>query len=277
MGAPSTRIPADLLERGHAVVEEQEAIARRLEGDRKGWFAVAYAAVTRHELGHIFGGRYAHPAMKLREVVCFHHAWAANLAAWERGDTGAVEPHWQVALSRAESAGREQALCRVMPSVCVREALLPSVEAHVRLDLPRAVVQAHRSLRQAEGGGLPLRAFREDFFRMQGVFALATADIGASIARRGRPWDPGSWRWVQRRRFDADFDLPAERRLVWEKAVLVADALRRGLGVHEADACLRRALPARHPGLAPFAVAGWELPVLDWYRRFCDEPCPGPG
>jgi Ser/Thr protein kinase RdoA (MazF antagonist) len=239
-------------------------------GDGVGWFAKVYYYVTRFELEMIDGGHYTYPIMKLQEVVAFYDTYRVNLERWLESPTHpSLEPNWREAFQAARSAGDRW---HALPSLEVMRELLPSIEAHIRFDLPRAIAavfEAHYAQ-----SGLALSAFKQDFDRMQIVFDRASEavqkDIGAATERsspvRSR-LDPGRSRLLQKYGFPFVFNTLTQRQFAWERAEdLVA---LHAQGLHD-QAAIQRDLEDGHEVRHPFhprdsfSVAGKHIDDYNW-------------
>ena len=144
----------------------------------KYWFAKVYYFVTTHELAAIDSAVYLYPHMKMQEVAQFHAAYKANLDAWNAGNKDKVEAHWKKAFEAAES---EQGGSLLKPrSMELMHALLPSMQAHIRFDLPRAIATCFA----LHHGGIPgtsMADFRTDFDGMGPVFDKAQTSLLSEI------------------------------------------------------------------------------------------------
>jgi Ser/Thr protein kinase RdoA (MazF antagonist) len=239
-------------------------------GDGVGWFAKVYHYVTKFELEMIDGGHYTYPIMKLQEVVAFYDTYRVNLERWSDPARHAqLEPNWRAAFEAARSAGERW---HAFPSLEVMGELLPSIESHIRFDLPRAIAavfEAHYA-----SSGLELRAFKADFDRMQIVFDRASEAVQKDIARitgertpvRSR-LDPGRSELLQKVGFPFVFNTPTERQYAWERAEdLVA---LHAQGLHDQPE-MQRELESGHATRHPFAlrdsfaVARRHIDSYDW-------------
>ena len=138
--------------------------------------------MTRRELQAIDGGTYQYPLMKMQEVVGFEATYAQNIEAWRNGRKDEVESNWKAAFAEAESASSgsfwgwaQQIVTFGATSQRAREvmhAMLPSMEAHIRFDLPRAIAAAFEASYQGLPG-ITLDDFHADFDGMAPVFEAA--------------------------------------------------------------------------------------------------------
>jgi len=254
-----------------ALEAEQQATADGLKGDGKYWFARVYYFVTRYTMQDIEAGVYSYPHMKMQQIVHFHGTYATNLAAWRAGDLANVEANWKEAFSQAEDADSI-----LGASKSAGNALLPSIEAHVRLDLPRAIAAAY-DLHYAAIPGASLNAFRADFFAMGSVFERATEAVNPEIDDEGTDFWPGNWEWVGSGVFPFLFSMDLERDMAWEKAEIISRSREDGLDVTSRR--LRASMGTAHPNLEPFEVGGERISDYDWLTQpgaKPDAPQPGP-
>ena len=123
-----------------AVRDEQLATARSLRGDMKYWFAKVYHFVTRNDDPRpSSAGELLLPASRcLQEVLAFHATYRAQpRASGGPGHIGNVEENWRVAFREAEEVN-DGSWYRTRAQE-ILSALLPSMQAHIRFDLPRAI------------------------------------------------------------------------------------------------------------------------------------------
>jgi hypothetical protein len=254
-----------LHEQCSSIADEQLHLAESLAGDGKYWFAKVYHNVTTYELRMIDEGRYTYPIMKMQEVVAFHETYHANMDAWLHGRLGEVEPNWRLAFQAAEQAGGRW---HPLPTLEVMDALLPSMQAHIRFDLPRAIASVYEHF-YAESG-IPFDAFKPDFDRMQPVFDDASAALRPEIAERTFFGDPGQYGFVQDHGFKFIFDVPRERLHAWEKAAWIVSGHEAGI---TDQAGMQRRLDAYsrtyHPfsGRGDFKIGGTRATEYDWNHQ----------
>jgi hypothetical protein len=247
--------------------------------DMKYWFAKVYHFVSRHELARIDAGAYQYPLMKMYEVISFQATYAGNIDAWRAGRKDEVESNWKAAFADAEAAGggslggwSQQILTLGLSSQRANEvmhAMLPSMEAHIRFDLPRAIAAAFES--HYEGiPGLDMGDFRSDFDAMGPVFEAAQNDLMPEIdAYCDQDWrpDPGSWHWLQGVGFPFVFNIPSERLQAWEKAEAIVGG--HDQGIRDPAAMLTRLrayVTGAHPfsGSDAFSIEGTDITDYDW-------------
>jgi hypothetical protein len=151
----------------------------------------------------------------------------------------------------------------------VLKALLPSMQAHIRFDLPRAVASAFETHYQGIPG-MSLADFQADFARMGPVFERAQAnlmpEVDAFCDRDFRP-DPGGWHWLQGVGFPFMFNIPMERQQTWEKAAAIVGGHLRDIATQpEMQRRLRAYITAAHPysGSDAFEVDGTAVDSYDW-------------
>jgi hypothetical protein len=266
-----------LLARVQALRLEQLAIAESLRGDMKYWFAKVYFRVTTRELEFIAGGKYQYPHMKLQEVIAFHTTYKTNLDAWQAGNKAKVEAQWREAFSAAES--EQGGTWYKFRSHEILSALLPSMQAHIRIDLPRAIAACFVT-HYAGIPGTGLADFRPDFDAMGPVFDLATEDMRGEIGDDAAAVDPGSWGWTQDAGFPFIFNVPRERNMAWEKSNVIADAMQDGSTNRDVRGQLYADQVGRHPNSDPFDVDGTSvLKEVDWLNQpgmTQDRAAPGP-
>jgi outer membrane protein OmpA-like peptidoglycan-associated protein len=260
-----------------AIQGEQLAYAVSLTGDMKYWFAKVYYFVTTHELAAIDGGTYQYPHMKMQEVVQFHAAYKANLDAWRAGNQSKVEAHWQKAFAAAES---EQGGTIYKPrSLELMHALLPSMQAHIRFDLPRALASCFVT-HYAGIPGTSMADFKTDFDGMGPVFDRAQVSLLAEIKDDTWVIDPGRFGPVQDAGFPLFFNVPMERQHTYEKASRLAAGLQGGKTNAQYMKNMRAETTAAHPfsGNGDFSVDGSDVgDSVDWMHQpgaKADQPAP---
>jgi uncharacterized protein DUF5995 len=255
-----------------AIREQQLATAERLKGDMKYWFAKVYYFVTMHELLQIDAGIYQYPLMKMQEVIAFQATYETNLQAWESGNKDKVESNWRAAFAAAEDAS---AWYRTKAYEIGMYALLPSMQAHIRFDLPRAIASCYDS-NYAGIPDLSVADFHADFDAMQPVFDAAQADLQPEIDKAAT-WvsphlrgDPSNWHWAQSLGFPLKFDVPQEREHTWEKASDIVSGHRNGItGQQDMQKRLKAYTTGRHPlsGGSDYEVNGNEIEDYDWNNQ----------
>ena len=224
-----------LMHQVEAIHAEQRATAERLKTakDMKYWFARVYEYVTENEIAAICATppTYMYPHMKMQEVIGFHATYRANLDAWERGAHEQVESNWSAAFAAAESSK----LSGTVWGWDIKNALLPSMQAHIRFDLPRAIASAYFT----NYSGIPkttIDDFHVDFAAMGPVFDAAQAEIEPELIswHERNAWflgRLGNWRFIpgggSGKRFwgsifDQIFDVAKERDETWAKATMIA-------------------------------------------------------
>ena len=245
---------------------QQRQLATRLKGDMRYWFARVYSFVTQYTLEDVDAGKYQYPHMKLQQIVHFHETYQRNLEAWEAGQRAKVESNWQAAFAAADDADSI-----LGASKSIGNALLPSMEAHIRLDLPRAIAAAYQ-LHYVDIPGASLDAFQRDFYAMGAVFERSQAALAPEIDAAGTDLNPVNWETLGDIGFVFLFLIDTERQMAWEKATAVA----RAWGVSRAgiERALRADMGARHPNLEPFEVAGKDITDYDWGNQPGARPDP---
>jgi hypothetical protein len=250
--------------------------------DMKYWFAKVYHFVTLNELQAIDAGTYDYPLMKMQEVIGFEATYQHNLDAWREGRKADVESNWKAAFSSAEHA-RDTSFTDVLQDLAtngllsrksqeVLRAMLPSMEAHIRFDLPRAIAAAFEEHYQGITG-LNLSDFRADFNKMGPVFEKAQNDLNPEIDAYSnqdiRP-DPGSWHWLQGVGFPFIFNIPLERQQAWEKTGAIVSGHERGITSQPGmERRLESYIHGAHPGsgVDAFTVAGTDVTDYNWNQQ----------
>jgi hypothetical protein len=209
-----------------AVRDEQLATANSLRGDMKYWFAKVYHFVTRNILDAAAAGTFAYPMAVFQEVLAFHATYARNLDEWRAGHIANVEHNWRVAFREAEDVN-DGSWYRTRAQE-ILSALLPSMQAHIRFDLPRAIASVYeRNYDGLPGVSMPL--FHADYERMGPVFDRANANLQPEIDAECYGIDPGSWQWTQDLGFPFIFHIALEREHAWEKATTIESGHDRGI------------------------------------------------
>jgi hypothetical protein len=204
-----------LLARCVAAREEQLAYADSLRGDMKYWFAKVYYYVTSNVIRSAETGSFEYPIAVLQETLAFHATYKRNLDAWRAGRATEVESNWKVAFGEAESVN-DGSWYRTRAQE-ILSALLPSMQAHIRFDLPRAIAAVYEG-NYAGLPGLTIGAFHPDFDRMAPIFEAATVQIQPEIDAQCWITDFGDWGWLQHIGFPAIFHIGLERAHAFEKA-----------------------------------------------------------
>ncbi|NJM06668.1 hypothetical protein HC891_11515 [Candidatus Gracilibacteria bacterium] len=258
--------------RCQAVQAQQLANAERLRGDMKYWFAKVYYFVTTYELEAIANGVYQYPHMKMQEVILFNETYQVNLAQWEQGAHDRVESNWREAFAAADD---ENGGTWYLPgSKEIGNALLPSMEAHIRFDLPRAMASAYRT-HYAGIPGTAIDDFQADFYRMGPVFDEAQAALLPEMDEYTYGFDPGSWGPVRDTVFPFMFHVGMEREHAWERAEYLAT--QRRARADDVARGLHNSQTARHPlQTALFDVDGAEIQDYKWMQQPGEQPDPQP-
>lgn len=239
-----------------ALLKEQRALAKRLKGSPNYWFARVYGYVTQFTLADVDAGKYQYPHMKMQQIVLFHETYERNLSAWESGARHLVEANWLAAFGAAADSDSW-----LGASKSIGNALLPAMESHIRLDLPRAIAAAYR-MHYHHVPGTSLDDFRPDFFGMDSVFARSQAALAPEIEAAGTDWNPVNWESLGDAGFIFLFQIDAERQMAWQKAVQIARVW--GLPRATIERALRADMGARHPNREPFEVDGTDIRSYDW-------------
>jgi outer membrane protein OmpA-like peptidoglycan-associated protein len=250
-----------------AIQAEQLAYATTLAGDMKYWFAKVYYFVTTHELASIDAGLYLYPHMKMQEVVQFHAAYKVNLDNWRAGNKDKVEAHWKKAFGAAE--GEQGGTWYKPRSMELMNALLPSMQAHIRFDLPRALATCFVD-HYAGIPGTGIGDFKPDFDAMGPVFDKAQVSLLAEIKDDTWAIDPGRFGPVQDAGFPFIFNVTTEREHTFEKASRLAKGMRNGETNAEFLKAMRANTKVMHPnsGADDFSVDGTDVgSKFDWMNQ----------
>ncbi|HEX2691093.1 MAG TPA: DUF5995 family protein [Kofleriaceae bacterium] len=263
-----------------AIAAEQLAYANSLKGDMKYWFAKVYYFVTTHEIEAIDAGVYLYPHMKMQEVALFHAAYKVNLDAWQAGNKDKVEAHWKKAFEAADS---EQGGTWYKPrSMELMHALLPSMQAHIRFDLPRALATCF-VLHYAGIPGTGMSDFKADFDTMGPVFDKAQESLLSEIKDETWRSDPGRYGPVQNSGFPFIFSVPLERQHTFEKASRLAGGMQAGTTNRQYTDGMRRQAKGAHPFASDndFAVDGTDVgDQFNWMNQpgaVPERAAPAPG
>jgi hypothetical protein len=259
-----------------AVRDEQLTTANALRGDMKYWFAKVYHFVTRNMIRAADAGTFSYPHAVFLEVLAFHATYHHNLSEWRAGHIGNVEENWRIAFREAEDVN-DGSWYRTRAQE-ILSALLPSMQAHIRFDLPRAIAAVYERNYDGLPGASPA-LFHGDFDRMGPVFDQANADIQPEIDRECYAIDPGSWGWAQDIGFPFIFHIALERQHAWEKAGDIVSGHARGIRSQQGmQQRLEAYQTARHPmrGGEDFAIStSWgsgnlteqEVSGYDWNNQ----------
>jgi len=213
--------------------QEKRADLFKDQKDMKYWFARVYQYVTDAEIAAINAGTYQYPHMKMQEISAFEATYAANINAAKSGNGDHVEPNWKEAFKQAQTGtwtsgehwyGKTSGLT----AIDIKNALLPSMQAHIRFDLPRAISSVF--LQHYSGiPGAELKDFEDDFQKMMPVFDTAQARLQPEI---------DSYSVMQKHEafmFPYIFDVRKERTATWNKAELIAGEVESGDPSHIED------------------------------------------
>jgi hypothetical protein len=201
----------------------------------------------------------------MQEVLAFHATYQRNLERWNAGAKGDVEPNWAKAFAAAEAMNGGS---YVRPrSVEIMDALLPSMQAHIRFDLPRAIAEVYLD-DYASIPGVTLSLFKKDFDAMNVVFARASDRLLPEVKAQSYFFDPGASESLQAVGFPFIFHVGIERQLAWEKAELLA-ASAHSRGNAAMNRRLRAYIVGAHPntGTAHFEVNGDQIDDYDWNAK----------
>jgi hypothetical protein len=186
--------------------------------------------------------------MKMQEVLAFHATYKQNIENWRAGAKSLVEPNWVAAFSAAEALNGGSYV--QSKSVEIVHALLPSFQAHIRFDLPRAIASVYER-NYAGIPGLSPSLFKPDYDAMNVVFQRASDAIGPEIYDACWYVDPGAYGPLRTVGFPWMFDIKLERELTWDKAARIIDAHLKGI---LAQPAVQNELKAAILGAAPDSV-----------------------
>jgi hypothetical protein len=250
-----------------AIMAEQLTYSIALQGDMKYWFSKVYYFVTKNELKALDAGTYQYPHMKMQEVVLFHATYKQNLDNWMSGNKDKVEAQWKEAFSTADSYN-DGAWFETRAQE-IGNSMLPAMQAHIRIDLPRAIAAAYVT-HYAGIPGVSLADFKADFDGMGPVFDRAQADLLPEIKRDTGVLDPGRYKWIQDIVFPFKFSVGMERQHTWEKAGMLTKHMRGGSTNSAAYREMRSTMTAAHPNSASdtFEVDGTDVgKKVDWMNQ----------
>lgn len=238
-----------LLQRTRETRNHQIATATQLEAakDMKYWFARVYSLVTEYEIeACVVEKRFRYPHLILMLVQAFDDTYMKNLDARRAGQR--TEPNWREAFDSAESRQWDS----VLSGAAIKNALLPSMQAHIRFDLPRAIAFVVNDYRRFVPEFTP-DDLKPDFDAMKEVFEKAQRDLRPEIVFRGA-WALVGGLNADKRLFPHVFPIMSERQVTWQKAALIARIMREapGMSVQDVQAALEASLPT---GLLGVGVA----------------------
>ncbi|MBZ9714205.1 DUF5995 family protein [Deinococcus multiflagellatus] len=143
--------------------------------DYRYWFAKVYSYVTEQEIRYCEERTFDYPSYVMQCVLYFDKIYADNLKAAQ----SQVEPHWKAAFQSAHNMEHGDGFPTEAGGVLF--ALVASMLAHIRFDLPRAEAWVAQSYGQKYGA--KPSDFKPDFFRMSGVFDIAGRKMYGDIQR----------------------------------------------------------------------------------------------
>ena len=146
----------------------------------------------------------------------------------------------------------------------VMAALLPSMQAHIRFDLPRAIAGCFQSY-YAGLPGIGLGDFHPDFDAMGPVFDQAQTSLNPEIAAAtGVP--ARVLTQAATHAFPAYFDVAAERRTTWTKSAELVAAHTAGATNQASEDRMRAVTGAGSPvsGASAYQVDGHDISGFDW-------------
>lgn len=178
-----------LIEQVQAILHSLKVLYERLnaEKDMKYWFAQVYYYVTDFELKEVQKGTYQYPIAKLQEVIDFYRIYQRNLYFWEKEKKEAMDANWLIAFREAEK--RNEGRWLETFTMEIGNALIPSIEAHVRFDLARSICCVFKK-HYAAIPGAGVSVFKPDFFAMDVIFQKSDQKLSKDI---NRAEDKNSW------------------------------------------------------------------------------------
>ncbi len=200
--------------------------------DYKYWFARLYQEVTRNEIEHAENANYYYPSFVLASVNYFEQIYEDNLQAFEEAGKEA-ERHWQTAFERAAKSKEQAEQSGLMINEyvdAIMSAMVESVKAHIRFDLPRAEAwvfnQYYSGFENAS-----IDDFRPDFFAMSNVFKNAADFMNQHIF--DKTWVPANQAPPTLEQFMMEqygLNLAGERADTWKRAKLLVEGGTAGAG-----------------------------------------------
>ncbi|MBZ9713806.1 DUF5995 family protein [Deinococcus multiflagellatus] len=143
--------------------------------DYRYWFAKVYSYVTEQEIRYCEERTFDYPSYVMQCVLNFDKIYADNLKAAQ----AQVEPHWKAAFQTAHDMQHGDGF--PVDAAGVLFALVASMLAHIRYDLPRA--EAWVAEKYGQQFGAKPSDFKADFFRMSGVFDISGRKMYGDIQR----------------------------------------------------------------------------------------------
>jgi outer membrane protein OmpA-like peptidoglycan-associated protein len=139
-------------------------------------------------------------------------------------------------------------------------ALLPSMHAHIRFDLPRALATCY-VLHYAGIPGTSMADFKTDFDGMGPVFDKAQVSLLSEVKDETWLMDPGRYGPVQDSGFPFIFNVPMERQHTYEKASRLASSMQKGKSNGQFMRGMRAETMTAHPnsGTDDFSVDGEDV------------------
>lgn len=153
---------------------QRQRAAGMLKADKTGvrdyrfWFARVYSHVTENEIKFAEQRTFDYPSYVMQCVLYFDKLYADNLTAIR----SKVEPHWKASFDTAQLMQNRGQVLQLPSSVF---SLVSAMLAHIRFDLPRAEAWVAQNYQKSYGA--KPADFRDDFFRMGGVFDNASRSM----------------------------------------------------------------------------------------------------
>jgi hypothetical protein len=200
-----------------ATLAEQRLIADQLDhaDDPRRWFTRLYAFTTEAILRAYERGDVVHRAWVLRLVPQFHKWYFDNLARDRKQSVGEVEPHWVEAFGSMRKGTPQQ---RFM------NGLRASVQAHIEVDLPRALSEVYQTYYRKR---CDYARFQGDYLMLQRALEEPAVQFLPLVPRGLLPW---GFRVAERvtpesiRRFVRirdRYDVPTRRREAFARGALL--------------------------------------------------------
>lgn len=190
--------------------------------DHKYWFTRVYQYVTEGELDYVHNKAFYYPSYVLRSVIYFEKIYRDNVAAVK---TNAVEKHWKTAFETSDEK-KDDLWVDFMDAV---EALVQSMLAHIRFDLPRAEAWIFNSYYKSQNN-ISITDFKADFMSMSGIFDKAGERMNEDIYTKFSWMAKGlmkasNWPLTQDlfMRYWHDADMTSERADTWRRAEMLTE------------------------------------------------------
>jgi hypothetical protein len=150
------------------------------------WFPTLYAYTTLYEIESIQRHEHKHPAMVAHFIPIFFGLYKQALDNYQKKDYSKVPPYWMNHFKMSEN--------KKISSWNAKSSLESAVVAHIRFDMPQALVIAYKSFtnKYCPANPPPLDYFRSDFFSPAAlkIFARSQAGMYTEIYRVLQPNAP---------------------------------------------------------------------------------------